>query len=62
MQAGVFLDLASNNELQEIMENIHISIHGKTIQERREEQPSLWQEQSLDYSEYDQPTYERKSR
>ncbi|MEH6627536.1 MAG: hypothetical protein V7739_13925 [Motiliproteus sp.] len=62
MQAGVFLGLASNKELSDMMEDIHLRIHGKSIQERKDEKPSLWQEQSIDYSEYEQPTYERKKR
>ncbi|WP_207060931.1 hypothetical protein [Motiliproteus sp. SC1-56] len=60
MQAGVFLGLASNEELQQLMETTHVSIFGKTIKEREAQRPVAWQESALDYREYEQPTFTRR--
>ena len=62
MQAGVFLGVVSNDELSGLMEALHLSIHGRSIAERKKQRPVRWQEQLIDYSEYEQPTYERRKR
>ncbi|MBC8209628.1 MAG: hypothetical protein H8E21_01075 [Gammaproteobacteria bacterium] len=62
MQAGVFLGLASTQELSRLMQELHFDVYGKTIEDRKHAQPVLWQDQSIDYNEYDQPTYERNQR
>jgi len=59
IQAGIFLELAKRSELSELMEEIHYSIFAKSIQERKNENDSTWQDEILDYSNYDQPVFER---
>ena len=60
MRAGIFLGIASNEEMSELMDACHSDIFGKTIEQRKAELSARWQEESIDYSHYDQPAYERK--
>jgi hypothetical protein len=60
IQGAVFMGFASNQELSVLMDNIHKSVFGKSIQERKSESHSKWQESNIDYTPYDQPAYERK--
>ena len=60
MAAGVFMGLVTNAELAKVMDEIHVRLFGKTIQQRKKELPGSWQEEGIDYGFYDQPTYERK--
>ena len=62
MHAGVFMGLATNAELAKIMDEIHVRIFGKTIQQRKTELASNWQEETIDYGQYEQPTFERKKK
>lgn len=59
MQAGVFMEMTTNAELSDLMEKVHQEVFGKSIKERQEESHSR-KDEVLDYSQYDQPTYERK--
>lgn len=59
IQAGVFLGFASNTEMQALMDNVHVSVFGKTIRERKESLPMSWSDESVDYGQYDQPSFER---
>jgi hypothetical protein len=61
MQAGVFIGLVSNAELSELMESVHINVYGQTIAGRREACSTSWQNEAIDYSQYDQPAYIRKN-
>jgi len=60
MSAGVFMGHVTNAELAELMDKVHVNIFGKTIGQRKAELPGSWQEEVIDYSQYDQPTFERK--
>lgn len=60
MHAGVFMGIVSNAELVKSMDEIHVRILGKTIQQRKTELASNWQEEVIDYGQYEQPAYERK--
>jgi len=60
MAAGVFMGLVTNAELAKVMNDIHVRLFGKTIQQRKSELPGSWQEEGIDYSFYDQPTFVRK--
>ena len=60
MAAGVFMGLVTNTELAKVMDEIHVQLFGKTIQQRKAELPGSWQEEGIDYSLYEQPTFERK--
>ncbi len=62
MHAGVYMDLVTNAELAKVMNDIHVSVFGKTIQQRKAELPGNRQEEAIDYSYYDQPTFERKDK
>ena len=59
MQAGVFMELTSNQELSELMERIHQQVFGLSIAERRQQQQSRWPEEEIDFSRYEQPAYQR---
>ena len=61
MQAGVFIGLVSNAELSELMEAVHMNVYGQTIAERRAACSTGWQNESIDYSQYDQPAYVRRN-
>ena len=60
MHAGVFMGLVTNAELAKFMDEIHVRIFGKTIQQRKTELASNWREETIDYGQYEQPTFERK--
>ncbi|WP_323845566.1 hypothetical protein [Microbulbifer magnicolonia] len=59
MQAGIFLGLARKSELAQIMNEIHVEIFGKTIEERKSESAALWISEDVDYGQYEQPAYQR---
>ncbi len=60
IQAGVFLNLTSNAEMQALMDAVHVSVFGQTISERQESLSITWNDEGVDYSHFDQPTFERK--
>ena len=60
MNAGVVMGFASNAELSVLMDEAHIKVFGKTIQQRKEDLPAHFNDEIIDYSGYDQPTFERK--
>lgn len=60
IQGAIFMKFASGSELAELMEQVHYSVFGKTIEERRRESASRWQDSIIDYSQYDSPAYERR--
>ena len=60
IQAGVFMGLTSNQEMAEIMDAAHLSVFDKTMAQRRLAMGGSWQEELMDYSGYDQPSYERQ--
>jgi hypothetical protein len=59
IQAGSFFGLATSDELKSLMDRVHVDVFGKSIEERQSEQSSSWVPESIDYSQYEQPTYER---
>lgn len=61
MHAGVYMEVVTKKELAKVMEDTHFSIFGKTIQQRRTELSSNLQEETIDYSYYDRPTFVRKN-
>lgn len=60
MNAGVYMGVVTNTELAKVMNDIHVNIFGKSIQQRKAEKNPGWQEEVIDYSAYDQPAFERK--
>jgi hypothetical protein len=61
MQAGVYIDLVSNAELSELMESVQLNVYYQTIAKRRAASSTSWQNEAIDYSQYDQPAYMRKN-
>lgn len=61
MQGAAFMGFATSQDMAELMERAHLTVFGKTIEQRRVEHGSLWQDSVINYDKYDQPAYERKS-
>jgi len=61
IQAGIFLGLVKLSEMQKLMESVHISVYGQTMEKRKLEQPGSWSARAIDYSIYDSPTYTRST-
>lgn len=61
MQAGVFLGLSSNNELQQLMEEMHKQVFSMSIRERRLQQEAGRISNTVDYSFYDAPAFNRQT-
>ena len=59
MQAGAFFGLAASGELESLMNRVHVDVFGKTIQDRKSGQSTPQIPESIDYSQYEQPAYER---
>jgi hypothetical protein len=59
MQAGIFLQIATPAEMSALMEDVHYSIFGKTIGERKSEKSTNWPDFDIDYDKFDSPTYLR---
>ena len=59
MQAGEFLGVSTNAELSELMEEIHQSVFGESIPQRRSRKMEKWQEEAIDYEPYEDPTFLR---
>ena len=62
MRAGVFMGVMTNVELSDLMEKIYLEVVGMTIQERIANHKEKWSEESVDYSDFDIPTFERTVR
>ncbi|MGI9275167.1 MAG: hypothetical protein ACR2PT_10035 [Endozoicomonas sp.] len=62
MQAGVYMRIVTNDDLNELMEKKHVEILGETIEERRrrEREKTSWPRDIINYSEYESPAFERK--
>ncbi|WP_150302892.1 hypothetical protein [Pseudomonas saliphila] len=60
MQGADFLGFATGKEMAELMERAHFAAFGKTIDARRTESVSHWQDSVINYARYDQPAYRRK--
>lgn len=61
MQAGVFMKLTDNSELSKLMDSVHFAIFGKNLQQRQSESSFQWTETTVDYTQYEQPSYERRT-
>ena len=60
MSAGVYMGVVTNAELAKVMNDIHVSIFGQSIEQRKAEKKTGWQVEVIDYSAYEQPAFERK--
>lgn len=61
MQAGVFLGLSSNSELKQLMEEMHQHVFAMSIRERRLQQEAGRISNTVDYSFYDAPAFNRQT-
>ena len=59
MQAGIFLQIVTPAEMSALMDDVHHSIFGKSIQERKAEKSTGWSDIEVDYGHFDSPTYLR---
>jgi hypothetical protein len=59
-QGAIFMGFASSQQVVALMESLHCSVFDKTIAERSAENSAQWQDEAIDYSKYEQPTYERR--
>lgn len=59
MRAGVFLGVVKNTELSVLMGDLHIEVIGMTIAERQSKKREQFEDEEIDYSQYESPSYER---
>jgi len=60
INAGVFLGLTSNAEMQVLMESVHGAVFGKTMDQRRQRRSGFWLDEGRDYAQYESPAFERR--
>ena len=61
IRAGVFLGLTTNTEMQVLMGVVHQSVFGMTIEQRKESKGIRWISEGNNCSQYDSPTFARKT-
>jgi hypothetical protein len=59
MQAGIFMKITTPAEMSKLLEDIHYSVFGKSIQDRKLAKPANWSDIEIDYDKFDSPTYLR---
>ena len=59
MQAGVFLKFTSNEELYDVMQEVHISVFEMSIEERKKINEIKWNDDQIDYGGYEIPSFLR---
>ena len=59
MQAAVFLDITSNEELYDVMQEVHMSVFDMSIEQRKKQNEIKWKEDQIDYAGYDIPSFLR---
>ena len=61
MQAGEYMRLVTQEELSETIERVHEEVLGESIEDRRKrlKKQQTWSSETIDYSEFETPTYER---
>ena len=59
IQAGVFLNITTQPEMSDLMESIHITVFGKTPAERKAQKSASWPDISIDYDQFESPTFSR---
>ncbi|MCL6271540.1 hypothetical protein M3P05_16615 [Sansalvadorimonas sp. 2012CJ34-2] len=59
MNAGVFMGVLTNQQLNELIEKVHQDVLGISVSERRRQNQCHWHHETTDYSSYETPTYER---
>ena len=59
MQAGVFLGLISNEELSDVMQDVHMSVFEMSIEARQNINEIKWNDDQIDYGGYEIPSFLR---
>ena len=59
MRAGTFLGLVSQQDLSQLMDSIHYEVFGESIASRTKKQKQQWSNDTVNYSQFDLPAYER---
>lgn len=59
MQAGVFLGIASNEELYSVMQQVHLSVFEMTIEDKKKMDEIKWNDDQIDYGGYEIPSFLR---
>ena len=62
IRASVFMGVVTNVEMSDLMEKIHLEVVGMTIKQRIAQHKKKWSEESVDYSDFDIPTFARTGR
>ena len=62
MRAGEFMGIVSREELSALMEQCHKEVFGESVAEREahRKQQQKWSSESVDYSEFESPAFDRK--
>jgi hypothetical protein len=59
IHAGIFMEVATTIEMSKLLENLHYSVFGKTIQGRKSEKAASWSDFDINYDNFDSPTFLR---
>ena len=59
MRAGLLLGVVTQAELQQLLEDIHFKVFGKSIAERRSERNNRFTNDEIDYGQFESPAIER---
>ena len=59
IQAGIFMQVATSHEMSQLLEDLHYSVFGKTIQDRKSEKTASWSDFDINYDSFDSPTFLR---
>ena len=59
LHAGIFMKIATPAEMSALMEDVHYSIFGKTIQDRKSKKLANWSDIEIDYEKFESPTFLR---
>ncbi|MDB2384836.1 hypothetical protein N9V90_03280 [Endozoicomonas sp.] len=59
MRAGTFLGLISTEGMSQLMESVHQEVFGTSIANRARKQKQQWENDTVNYSQFDMPAYER---
>ena len=61
LDAGILLKVITKDEFLEIADNLHFSIHGKSLEQQSLDIKTGFNSNEKKWNKYDEPTYIRKS-
>jgi hypothetical protein len=59
IHAGIFMQVATSKEMSRLLEDLHYSVFGKTVKERKSEKTASWSDFDINYENFDSPTFLR---